>query len=52
MAVRELHGARIGTVLVNLLTLGEEKEDEVTGQLRLNVKRLGHRTVAMTDWLL
>jgi putative phosphoribosyl transferase len=52
MAERELHGARIGTVLVNLLTQGEENEDEVTGQLRLNVKRLAHRIVAMTDWLL
>jgi putative phosphoribosyl transferase len=51
MAVRELHGARIGTVLVHLLTLGEEKEDEVTGQLRLNVRRLAHRIVAITDWL-
>jgi putative phosphoribosyl transferase len=52
MAVRELHGARIGSVLVNLLTLGEEKEDEVTGQVRLNVTRLAHRIVALTDWLL
>jgi putative phosphoribosyl transferase len=52
MAAHELHGAQIGTVLVHLLTLGEEKEDEVTGQLRLDVKRLAHRIVPMTDWLL
>lgn len=52
LTVRELHSARIGTVLVHLLTLSEENDDEVTGQHRLNVKRLAHRVIAMTDWLL
>jgi putative phosphoribosyl transferase len=52
LAVRELHGARIGTVLVHLLTVSEENDDRVTGQHRLDVKRLAHRIVAMTDWLL
>jgi putative phosphoribosyl transferase len=52
LVVRELHSARIGTVLVDLLTLSEENDDEVTGQQRLDVKRLAHRVIAMTDWLL
>lgn len=52
MALRELHGAGFGTVVVNLLTRGEEDEDEVTGQARLNVMRLARRVVSVTDWVL
>lgn len=52
LACRELHSARLGTVVVDLLTLSEENDDKVTGQQRLNVKRLAHRVVALTDWLL
>ena len=41
----------LGTLLVDLLTAEEEREDEETGRLRFNIGLLTDRLVAITDWL-
>jgi pimeloyl-ACP methyl ester carboxylesterase len=41
----------LGTLLVDLLTAEEEREDELTGRLRFNIGLLTDRLVAITDWL-
>ena len=41
----------LGTLLVDLLTADEEREDEFTGHLRFNIGLLTDRLVAITDWL-
>lgn len=41
----------LGTLLVDLLTIEEEQDDEVTGQLRFDIHLLTRRLVAITDWL-
>jgi putative phosphoribosyl transferase len=41
----------LGTLLVDLLTAAEEREDESTGHLRFNINLLTRRLVAITDWL-
>jgi dienelactone hydrolase len=41
----------LGTLLVDLLTADEEREDELTGRLRFNIGLLTERLVAITDWL-
>jgi dienelactone hydrolase len=41
----------IGTLLVDLLTLEEQKIDERTREFRFNVRLLSNRLVAVTDWL-
>jgi dienelactone hydrolase len=41
----------LGTLLVDLLTTEEEREDEFTGHLRFNIDLLTRRLVAITDWL-
>jgi putative phosphoribosyl transferase len=41
----------LGTLLVDLLTSEEERDDEVNGHLRFNVDLLTRRLVAITDWL-
>jgi len=41
----------LGTLLVDLLTAEEEREDEQTGRLRFNIGLLTDRLVAITDWL-
>jgi dienelactone hydrolase len=41
----------LGTLLVDLLTADEEREDELTGRLRFNIGLLTERLVTITDWL-
>jgi putative phosphoribosyl transferase len=41
----------LGTLLVDLLTAEEEREDESTGHLRFDIDLLTLRLVAITDWL-
>ncbi len=41
----------LGTLLVDLLTKDEEREDEVTAQLRFDIGLLTQRLVAIADWL-
>ncbi|WP_406431002.1 hydrolase [Streptomyces sp. NBC_00631] len=47
----ELHAARIGTVLADLLTREEETTDAVTGALRFDIGLLAARLVGLADWL-
>ncbi|MDD4859041.1 MAG: dienelactone hydrolase family protein [Dehalococcoidales bacterium] len=47
-----LQKAGLGTLLFDLLTAGEEAEDEVTGKLRFNIPFLAERLVNATDWLM
>jgi dienelactone hydrolase len=48
---RFLRPSGLGTLLIDLLTRGEEAEDAVTGHLRFDIGLLAHRLVAVTDWL-
>jgi putative phosphoribosyl transferase len=41
----------LGTLLVDLLTADEERDDEVDAHLRFNIDLLTGRLVAITDWL-
>ena len=41
----------LGTLLADLLTVEEEREDEVTAHLRFDIALLTKRLVAITDWL-
>lgn len=41
----------LGTLLVDLLTAEEEREDEITRELRFDIDLLTRRLVAITDWL-
>lgn len=43
--------ARVATLLVNLLSDAEEKEDLRTGRLRFDVQFLARRLLAATAWL-
>lgn len=45
-----LHAARIGTLLMDLLTEGEEEVDLRTRELRFDIALLGERVVAAVDW--
>ena len=46
-----LQRAGLATFLIDLLTLGEERADARTGELRFDVDLLALRLVAVTDWL-
>jgi dienelactone hydrolase len=41
----------VGTLLLDLLTPDEEKQDLATGELRFDIDLLAERTVAAIDWL-
>jgi alpha-beta hydrolase superfamily lysophospholipase len=41
----------LGTLLLDLLTVGEERTDAVTGSLRFDVGLLSRRLAAVADWL-
>jgi putative phosphoribosyl transferase len=43
------HG-RLGTLLLDLLTEGEDRVDAVTGQFRFNIALLADRLVSAIDW--
>ena len=47
----ELRAARLGTLLMDLLTLDEEAVDARTRHLRFDIPLLASRLVAATDWL-
>jgi putative phosphoribosyl transferase len=46
-----LNWGGIGTVLIDLLTPGEEAVDMHTAELRFNIPLLGRRLTAITDWI-
>jgi len=48
---RALNEGGLATLLVDLLTPGEESVDEQTGQLRFDIGLLADRLVAAADWL-
>jgi dienelactone hydrolase len=48
---RELRKAGLATLLFDLLTPQEEREDERDGHLRFNIELLADRLVGATDWL-
>jgi dienelactone hydrolase len=45
-----LHQARLGTLLLDLLTEDEERTDVVTTTFRFDIPMLGDRVVAAVDW--
>jgi dienelactone hydrolase len=47
----ELRTAGLGTVLMDLLTEEEDRADASTAQYRFDIPLLGHRVVAVVDWL-
>jgi dienelactone hydrolase len=47
-----LHERALGTLLIDLLTLQEEREDAFTGHLRFDIPLLAERLVGATDWIL
>jgi dienelactone hydrolase len=47
----QLHSAGLGIVLVDLLTEREALQDAATAEYRFNVRLLGERLTAITDWL-
>jgi putative phosphoribosyl transferase len=47
----ELHDSRLATLLIDLLTLDEDREDRDTGRWRFDVGLLGERVTAAIDWL-
>ncbi|HEY3120934.1 MAG TPA: dienelactone hydrolase family protein [Vicinamibacteria bacterium] len=49
---RVLQERSLGTLLIDLLTLREEREDALTGHLRFDIPLLAERLVGATDWLL
>ena len=49
---RELRKAGLATLLLDLLTAGEEVEDALRGHLRFDIRLLADRLVIATDWLL
>lgn len=49
---RALNARRLSTLLFDLLTPAEEREDEADGHLRFDVELLTQRLVTVTDWVL
>ncbi|WP_369015778.1 dienelactone hydrolase family protein [Actinocrinis puniceicyclus] len=48
---RALQRGGLGTLLLDLLTRGEERVDEVTAEYRFDIPLLGRRVTAAIDWL-
>ena len=48
---RVLQDGGLATLLIDLLTLEEERVDERTRQLRFDINLLAERLVAITDWM-
>src|SRR5207245_9042664 len=46
-----LNERALGTLLIDLLTAREEREDAFTGHLRFDIPLLADRLVGATDWL-
>ncbi|WBB77175.1 dienelactone hydrolase family protein [Micromonospora sp. WMMD1128] len=52
VAVAQALNARgLGTVLVDLLTIDEEAQDEVTAHLRFDIGMLAERLAGIVDWM-
>jgi putative phosphoribosyl transferase len=47
----QMHDKQIATLLFDLLTLEEEKVDEVTKEHRFNIELLGSRLCEVIDWV-
>jgi dienelactone hydrolase len=48
---RTLQEAGLATLLIDLLTTDEEREDRYTAHLRFNIELLAERLIGATDWL-
>jgi dienelactone hydrolase len=48
---QSLHEVGLATLLVDLLTAGEERIDAFTGEHRFDIELLTNRLLAATDWL-
>jgi putative phosphoribosyl transferase len=51
LVAETLNDARIGTLLMDLLTHEEEVYDRATGELRFDIALLARRLIAAVDWL-
>jgi len=51
LVAASLRRARLGTLLLDLLTADEERADEFTRHLRFDIGMLAERLVAAADWL-
>ena len=51
MVAAELSGAGLGTLLMDLLTEREDREDALTREHRFDIALLGRRLVGVIDWL-
>jgi len=51
LVARMMHDAELATLLVSLLTVEEEAEDLIKGNLRFDIDLLGRRLISVTDWL-
>jgi putative phosphoribosyl transferase len=51
LVAETLNRARIGTLLMDLLTREEEVYDRATGELRFDIALLANRLIAAIDWL-
>lgn len=49
---KTLQEGGIATLLIDLLTEEEEREDALTGELRFDIDFLARRVVEMSDWLI
>jgi len=50
MVADVLQGAGFATLLFDLLTVAEQREDAVTGALRFDIPLLGERLIGAIDW--
>lgn len=48
---QELQKGALGTLLIDLLTIEEERVDEMTRELRFDIPLLAGRLTALVDWL-
>ena len=51
LVARMMHDAGLATLLASLLTVEEEAEDLIKGNLRFDIDLLGRRLINITDWL-
>src|SRR6185436_9941099 len=51
LVARRLHEAGLATLLMDLLTEGEESADVVSAHLRFDVALLARRVAGATEWL-
>ena len=52
LVAKVLQEGGIATLLIDLLTTEEERQDALTGELRFDIDFLAGRVLEMTDWLL